>query len=187
MKDKAIQDTAVQFGSVLWITAHCPVCKKRMQVIPNSAASTPQNPNGETYGCCGRPYLRAAVKITENRIDKGKNKHRRKPSPFAQRRILAQQCDRCLFCNRRFGSYVYAKGAYLGKTIQIRLKLVWDHYIPYVYCLDSSDANFVAACQICNQYKSDLMLSSVTEYQTYIGKKTARKFYDVEDDVSWVN
>jgi hypothetical protein len=137
------------------------------------------------FECCSVPFRRVGLKVIENRVSGGKNKFRRKPSGVAQKRILDGQDHRCLYCCRRIGSVVYKRGEYKGRAFGVRLKLVWDHYVPYIYSLDSSDSNFVAACHICNGFKSDLMMDSLKDYRNHIADKWERRYWDSEDDVSW--
>lgn len=42
-------------------------------------------------------------------------------------------------------------------------RLCWDHFIPYSYLCCSPGDNWVAACQICNGYKTNHMYESVDE------------------------
>jgi hypothetical protein len=171
---------AIRFASVLWVTATCPQCGKRRE------RNVKLHDAGDgTITCCNVPFSRRGMKIVENRIADIREKFRRKPSVKRQEQIRNEQSDRCLYCFRRFGSVVYIKGEYKGQSQHLRLKLVWDHYVPYIYSLDSSDSNFVASCHICNGFKSDLMMDSLAEYRNYLFKKWQGQYWDTEEEVSW--
>jgi 5-methylcytosine-specific restriction endonuclease McrA len=86
--------------------------------------------------------------------------------------ILEEQEGRCLYCSRKFGSYVKRRNRV------IRLKLNWDHVIPYVYSLDNRARNFVAACHICNSIKRDKIFQTVDEVKIYVQEKIKAKGYE---------
>jgi hypothetical protein len=153
--------TAIKFGSVLWVTDWCPKCGRKVQLHHAGA----QAEKHYVYPCCGIEFdTSKPIRITENRICTTRAM-RRGPSAKRKRQCLKDQSDRCLYCIRRFGSYVYA-----GDT-EIKLKLAWDHFVPFVFSGDNSDENFVAACHICNGWKSDLFLDGLKEYRDYLNNK----------------
>lgn len=80
----------------------------------------------------------------------GSKGKRKQPSAEAKATILAKQSYRCFWCGRDFGRYVTKAGT----GIAHKLRPVWDHYVPYAYTESSSDDQFVAACRICNGFKS---------------------------------
>ena len=73
---------------------------------------------------------------------------RKRPPTTRQRNILKLQGNKCYWCNREFGSYLYLKSKL------VRLIYHFDHVIPYAYTQTNYKHNFVAACQLCNEWKS---------------------------------
>src|SRR6266436_3441716 len=52
---------------------------------------------------------------------------RRLPPLKDRRRILREQEHRCFWCDRLFGRFVWRKNR------KIKLRITWDHYIPFSY------------------------------------------------------
>lgn len=98
---------------------------------------------------------------------------RRTPSRKRRNEILHRQHDLCAYCNRRFGSTQWYKGK------QIVLRVNFDHVLPLEFSLNNSLGNFVAACHICNNWKSDHVFNYLEEIQVYVTEKWER----VETDV----
>ena len=92
---------------------------------------------------------------------------RRRPPLSVQRGILDAQANRCYYCDRPFGSSVIRRGRL---TI---LKAVWDHYIPFAYRGSNPAENFVAACQVCNGFKSSMIFETREEAQLYLRRRWA--------------
>ena len=77
----------------------------------------------------------------------GQGSTRSRPPPKAEReRILAEQGDRCFYCDLPFGSIV-SRG--LRSTL---LRVTWDHALPFA--LSGRNVYYVAACQVCNNLKA---------------------------------
>ena len=94
---------------------------------------------------------------------------KRRPPPLWARRLqLAKQENRCFYCDWEFGSWV-AK-----RSRPVRLRVVWDHWVPYAYLQANPALNFVAACQLCNGLKRSDMFESVEEARRIIGKRRDR-------------
>jgi 5-methylcytosine-specific restriction endonuclease McrA len=90
---------------------------------------------------------------------------RRRPPPSVQREILLEQEYRCFYCFQQFGTRVLIKNKL--RTLVVH----WDHLVPYAYARNSSIENFVAACSICNGWKSSLVFQTVDEARLYIDRK----------------
>jgi 5-methylcytosine-specific restriction endonuclease McrA len=90
---------------------------------------------------------------------------KRIPSPAAQREQLDRQGDRCMYCERQFGGYAF-KG-----VRAMKLRVCWDHVVPFAFGQDNSDVNFVAACQICNGIKSTRLYPSLDSARIDIMQK----------------
>lgn len=87
---------------------------------------------------------------------------RRQPTEEEKREILAAQGNRCMYCERSFGSPVIRKGRLVW------LRVTWDHLVPFSYGQNNYRYNFVAACQICNGLKGSMMFATIEEARTYI-------------------
>lgn len=108
------------------------------------------------------------------------------PSTDLQVTILEEQDNRCLYCGHKFGTLVTR-----GARVQVWLEVTWDHFIPFAYCGNNRDDNWVAACQLCNSYKSDLIFPGVLEIRDYIRDKAIANehyplpFWFTEETSSW--
>lgn len=75
---------------------------------------------------------------------------------------LSLQGDCCFWCDKAFGSRVFVRGK---KRV---LRPEWDHLIPFSYNQNNAPHNFVAACQICNNWKAALMFPTVQECREFL-------------------
>jgi len=90
---------------------------------------------------------------------------RRKPKKAIRDRILMEQDNSCLYCDRSFGSSVMtAKGLR-------KIYTHWDHGVPFKYLQGNPDNNWVAACMICNAFKSSFVFRTVEEVKIYVSGK----------------
>lgn len=117
--------------------------------------------------CCDRRD-EAEIKGVERIIEpEGHRKHG--PPKSQQSKILESQGHRCLYCDRRLGSTAWYKGK------EIILRLHWDHVIPYEYGQSNELSNFVAACHVCNHWKSDFVFNSLEEIQIHVAERWQRQ------------
>lgn len=116
--------------------------------------------------CCDRPDTEELKGI--ERIIEPEGYRKGSPPKAQQKGILQAQGYRCLYCDRRLGSTAWYKGRY------IVLRLHWDHVIPYEYNQNNETSNFVAACHVCNHWKSDFVFNSLEEIQIYVTEKWQR-------------
>lgn len=99
---------------------------------------------------------------------------RRAPTQLQRGRIMAMQGGACLYCGLPFGRTVARSGASLerrnGKRLpsEVRLRVNWDHFIPYAYLAANPGENWVAACQVCNTIKSARIFDTIRDAQSYI-------------------
>jgi 5-methylcytosine-specific restriction endonuclease McrA len=97
----------------------------------------------------------------------------RKTPPKAEKdKILKDQENRCFYCGVTFENFRFRN----GKPIKIRIH--WDHQLPYAYSQNNKASNFVAACHVCNGIKSDHVFKTVEEVQIYLADKRKLKGYD---------
>ncbi len=106
---------------------------------------------------------------------------RKIPSPKLKKQILEQQDSECYWCDREFGSIYFRYN-----TIK-RLVPNWDHVIPYSYSYSNADGNFVAACGICNSFKSSHIFENEKQCKVYLEKRwdkhlRLRRIVLLEDD-----
>jgi 5-methylcytosine-specific restriction endonuclease McrA len=144
------------YGSVRLVRDMCPDCKRHAFVIDG------------VFACCD---LEAGSQTPPEKIKRmisGENCRVRPPLSL-RRAVLESQYGKCFYCFRLLGGWI----PYLGKAVQLRLN--WDHLVPYSYLNGNPLANFVAACHICNRYKSSLMFQTVEEARVYIATRIETK------------
>lgn len=94
---------------------------------------------------------------------------RRQPSTGYKRDQLLAQDHRCFYCNILFGGH----RSWKGKIVKVRIE--WDHLVPFAYLQSNPDSNFVAACHICNRLKSSKVFQTVEEARAYVETKRLTK------------
>ena len=145
------------YGAVSMRRVDCPFCRVQALVIDGKMACCDSlAPERETCGV--------------KRETEGDNR-RRTPSYRAQNTILADQDHACLYCCQRFGNRYRRKDA--DKLTKLRIN--WDHLIPFSYTASCSDEQFVAACQVCNGIKSSTIYKTLDEARADLALKRARK------------
>lgn len=87
------------------------------------------------------------------------------PSAQYRRDQLSAQEHRCFYCQMIFGAY----RIWGGKRVKIRIH--WDHLVPFAYLQSNPDNNFVAACHICNGLKGSKVFQTVEEAMQYVESK----------------
>jgi len=85
---------------------------------------------------------------------------RRKCPAWLKDRISSEQNGRCAYCGLPIGAIIYR----LGRS-PVTLAEAFDHFVPLVYAQSNSDNNWVMACQVCNQIKSDHLYPSMDAAQ----------------------
>lgn len=98
---------------------------------------------------------------------------RRRPSTRVQVGLLVDQDNRCLYCGHRFGDLVVRKG-----NDWVWLEVAWDHFVPYAYSEANPDDGWVAACQLCNAYKSDLIFVGVVDVRRHVMDRAIANEHD---------
>ena len=135
------------YGNVAMQREYCIHCKQYAFVSDGKLA------------CCG-----SATDFDSNRTKRITEAQDRRKGPDAEERktILELQGNRCLYCEQLFGSTI------VKRDRLIFLKVNWDHFVPFSYSQNNYAYNFVAACQICNGIKSNLMFKTLEEARVYI-------------------
>ena len=119
--------------------------------------------------CCGM-YENESPSIYKRIVEP--EYQRRLPSPAERKKILEWQANKCLYCGQEFGNTQHRHG------LPVKLKLVWDHKLPYAYSANNSVSNFAACCHVCNGIKSSLIFQTVIEASVYIESVRRTKGYD---------
>ena len=138
------------YGNVGLVRAKCPECHRVALVVHGR------------FQCCDADYDRVPkdyVRVVSPEFA------RKGPSVSAKRELLDLQDHSCAWCERRFGSWVTTVRG------QRQIAIRWDHVLPHAFSQNNFDSNFVAACQFCNAWKSDLMFSTDTEVRLYVARK----------------
>jgi 5-methylcytosine-specific restriction endonuclease McrA len=125
--------------------------------------------NDGTFCCCDKPLV-GEVKFRGIKRVVEPEQVRRRPTPTERKQILEDQNHCCLYCERRLGSWV------LRKNKQVRLRLHWDHMVPFSYQQNNSMSNFVAACHLCNMHKHSMIFSTLEEARIYLVAKQEKEF-----------
>lgn len=147
-----------QYGRIILKRMECPDCKRFAFILDGRMA------------CCD---LEVSTEFTRKKRMSDSPEHRAHPllSRKVRKAILESQGHRCLYCDRKFGAHVYRKGHL------IRLRLQWDHLVPFVYSRDNSFGNYGASCQVCNQIKSCFVFHTLEEARVFIHEKRESKGY----------
>ena len=145
------------YGNIGMIRAICDQC-----------GGTALVQDGRT-ACCEAPVTDMPLQVKRECAPEGV---RRLPSLRVRRASLGAQLDRCFYCRRRFGDVVYR----LKRPPQ-RLRVEWDHLIPFVLTQNNYPHNFVAACHVCNRYKAARVFHHVDDAQLYLLAAWARSGY----------
>ena len=146
-----------QYGSVRLERAYCDDCKRIAIVLDNR------------FQCCDRTCSEAPTK--EHRQMSEVPFGRKGPGAATRKRILNFQDHRCAYCLKRFGATVWRRNR------EIKLRVEWDHAVPYSYSCSNLDSNFVASCQVCNGIKASRLFSSVEDVAIYVNEQREAKGY----------
>lgn len=128
----------------------CPTCRRWSFVIDGIRQ------------CCDRPTEDAPKRF--RRISEPMSV-RRYPSKSERERLLQEFGHCCAYCNRAFGTFFYTRNQ------RRRVKLAWDHCLPFMYSQNNKSTNFLPACYVCNGYKSDLVFQTLDEVKIYVQTK----------------
>lgn len=143
------------YGSVAILRGRCPSCQTYALIIDGR------------YACCNNRTEELHVTRTKSMSPAPEF---RKPIPRAEKeRILSEQDHRCLYCLKQFGTKV----VYHARERVIRIH--WDHKVPFSYGHDNRVSNIAAACQFCNQWKTNTMFRSIEEIQVYVQDRWSKE------------
>jgi hypothetical protein len=84
-----------------------------------------------------------------------------------KKKALERQASCCIYCGVDLNSFVWNK----NKSRYEKVKIHYDHFVPYAFVHDSRGCNIVASCSVCNGLKSDFHFQSIEEARVYIMNK----------------
>lgn len=97
---------------------------------------------------------------------------RRAPAIAERARIIAEQGNRCLYCEIPIGTIVDRRGR------DVVLRLNWDHFVPYAYVARNPRDNWVLACHVCNGLKRGRIFKTIQEVRDVVLPERLRKGYE---------
>lgn len=135
------------YGNTKLIREKCPECDEWSFVLDGYLV------------CCDvlsqeLPTKMKRMSITESR--------RRLPPMKDRRRILDEQDNRCIYCLRTLGTRIIKDGRL------VKLRLHWDHLIPYKMTQNNNSDNFAASCHLCNLVKGALVFDTVEAARIHV-------------------
>ena len=146
------------YGNIKIPSHYCPDCKRTAFVIDNELQ------------CCGKK-LEEQIYTKFQRISEDVNK--RKPlSEKNKKLILDLQNYSCFYCLTPFNFEVKRNGKV------IKLKIEFDHQVPYSFLNNNDTDNIVASCNVCNRIKSNFCFQTTDEARIYIQNIRESKGYD---------
>ena len=147
----------LQIGKVFLIRYQCPGCGEYVLCDPDEVR-------------CRYCDAEKKVKKPPQRLRKiAEPKHKRFFSKAKIREKAEEQGYKCYWCGRPFGL------TYMNGNKFYNLHPVGDHSIPYVFCNTTTEDNLVASCNVCNSFKSSIMLNSDDEVREFLQRKWNRR------------
>lgn len=157
-KDSKRKQVMALFGNVAIPRAFCPDCKHMAFVIRGR------------FNCCGGRLTKLIPRLFVREAEP-ENVRRLPPKEYRDYQ-LNKQDNRCFYCDALFGDEGFRN------QTPVRIKLTWDHQLPFAYSQDNRNMNFVAACQVCNGIKSAMVFQTVDEAKAYLSLRRKSKGYD---------
>ena len=138
------------YGSKVLLKGWCPDCKGYYFLI-----------KGELQ-CCGKRL----AQIPGNEITKRESEtpNKRGFSAKDKKEALEEQDYCCIYCGTDLMGYEWNP----QKEIYVKVKIHYDHFIPWSYSGDNQKSNVLASCSTCNLLKSDLYFRTIEEAKEYI-------------------
>lgn len=152
--------TKSMYGNVALLKGYCNNCKNEAFII-----------DGE-FSCCGTNPHEQFNKQRIKREIEGENVRTRISSKI-KIKILEQQNNKCIYCEKELDGYVWDNKRSKYRKIVIH----FDHFISWNYSRDNKENNLYASCNICNQIKSDKHFYNLISAKEYINEKRKEKGY----------
>lgn len=138
------------YGNTKLIRSYCKRCRRMAFVLDG------------LIQCCDTPVYRTAKRVIRMTLA---TQVRKKPSKKQQDELLEQYRWSCAYCERAFGSY-----AKYGNEVR-KIRINWDHKVPWIYNQNNHDENFLPACQCCNAWKSSKIFANIDEVRLFVHQK----------------
>jgi len=135
------------YGRIILHKAFCQQCQGFAFVLTSQMA------------CCG---VRASDTAEGFRMECDSHRQRWKPGVRFGKKQLERQDHRCFYCRVPLIGYAFRDGR------AIKLKLHWDHRVPFLYLQSNPHENFVAACHICNMIKGSKLFNTIKRRRVII-------------------
>lgn len=120
--------------------------------------------------CCGKIIDETNIPERYKRLSQPEQA-RRLPKMSERKAQLEIQDNKCFYCFRTFGTFVFRNSR------AIRVNLCWDHALPFALTQNNDATNFVASCQVCNGIKTSLVFRTVEEARIHIQQRRSDKGY----------
>jgi len=129
---------------------------------------------------CTSFVIDGLLQCCDSRFEIDPTKYKRESTPEQRRRalprklkleVLDSQGHRCFYCHRRFGSLI------LKGVRMIRLRIQFDHFVPYAHSQNNGEYNFVAACHVCNGLKTDHFFQTSEQAELFLFERWQEKGY----------
>jgi hypothetical protein len=157
------------YGGVSLLKVRCPECGL-VGIVRNG-----------TMACCNVPVERPEKYKTKRESES--ERKRSHLSIYMKREILANQGNRCIYCEKRFDGAVFNS----IKNKWIPLKIHFDHAVAWKFSGDNQQTNIVAACHICNQIKYDFLFDDLEKARKFILHRRQINGYEDDMDEKYLN
>lgn len=112
--------------------------------------------------CCDKKYYGDPKEFKSMVEARSKRKG---PGRKVKKQLLEKFNFSCCYCGRKFGTYVSLN------SIFKKIRVNWDHKIPFSYSYNNAGENFLPACSFCNGWKSNKMFQTMDEARIYVTNK----------------
>lgn len=156
------------YGNVQIMRAFCLSCESNAMVLDGELQCCGEKADFGGNSLPKKPQTKA-IRIVEP------EQKRRSPSKALKEKIIAEQHNKCYYCEVSLESWVS------WRNKRVKLVTHFDHKVPFSYAQNNSNSNFVAACHHCNLTKSNLMFDTVEEARAFILPIVTKKRWSVQD------
>jgi len=131
------------YGSVSFGKRYCPKCKRHAFVIDG------------ILQCCERRVSEIDRNDVIVKVESPGGMKRRHLTMKKKIVILKSQRWKCIYCECELTED----------------SARFDHFVPFHFLQTNPVSNFVAACEICNTLKADMMFENINDASKYLKKK----------------
>ena len=139
------------YGKINLLRGYCPKCKQ-MAIILDS-----------DFMCCDSSAGDFEEEINKRMI---LGEFKRSLVPLkVKREILEKQHNTCIYCDCSFDNSWYMSDKMKSP---VKIKIHFDHFIPWYYSRATAKCELVAACHVCNGIKSSKHFNDIESAKSYI-------------------